>query len=506
MKLDRWIVCAPLSGATFLLRYGTLSSSVHSQKTGIKSMNSAKSISLTRSQFRLEHIGSVRLFSLLALFLAGCGCTPIAVTEMTASLSAELLAVSEDAETPVVISDGFALAVVRAVETNAGYRAAQALEREASSSVAVVESVRRPQLRADANLGGLREFGSNGSTVTGISGGISLSQLVFDGGESVAAINRATAEALGAQAERAGLANELALDAARAWIYAWQYSDRLSLLHARTDEMDMLLTQIERMATNGMLDRAALDSARRKIVDVQLEETRLQSDLADAQVRFRRHFRQAPGNLDQPEEIITPADARAQAVNWQNAPRLEVRAASVIAARHAVKEAEAAFSPRIRLQTGLRTPMESGDPTTGSFGLGFDYSPFDGGRKVNQLEAAIARQAAVEGQLREAKMTLEAELEAALARLVGIERSMPLVAEQIRLSASEVTTSRSQIATGQSNLRELVEAEIENYRARDRQIAMQAERQVLLLTIAAQAGVLAEIIGLDTAEAADLVE
>ena len=122
------------------------------------------------------------------------------------------------------------------------------------------------------------------------------------------------------------------------------------------------------------------------------------------------------------------------------------------------------------------------------------------------MEAAIARQAAVEGQLREAKMTLEAELEGALARLVGIERSMPLVAEQIRLSASEVTTSRSQIATGQSNLRELVEAEIENYRARDRQIAMQAERQVLLLTIAAQAGVLAEIIGLVTAEAADLVE
>ena len=57
--------------------------------------------------------------------------------------------------------------------------------------------------------------------------------------------------------------------------------------------MGTLVSQIERMAVTGMMDRAAVDAARRQIVDIQLEETRLQSDLADAQVRFRRHFRQA---------------------------------------------------------------------------------------------------------------------------------------------------------------------------------------------------------------------
>lgn len=345
-------------------------------------------------------------------------------------------------------------------------------------------------------MGTIHEFGTAGSITTGIAGGISLSLLVFDGGESVAAINRATAEALGARAERSARANDLALEVARAWIDAWQYGERLRLLRTRSEEIDTLVGQIERMATNGMIDRAALDSARRQIVDIQLEETRLQSDLADAQVRFRRHFRQAPGRLSRPADVITPAAARAQARGWQKAPALEARAAGVIAARHAVKEAEAAFIPRIRLQTGLRSPLENGDPTTGNLGLGFEYSMLDGGRRVSQLEAAIARRVAVEGQLREAQATLEAELEAALARLAGIERSMPLVAEQIRLSQSEAATARSQIATGQSNLRQLVEAEIQNYRARDRQIAMQAERQLLLLAISARSGALAEIIGI----------
>jgi outer membrane protein, adhesin transport system len=436
------------------------------------------------------------LIPAMVLGMAGCGAAPMGGAAMSEVLRAELDALAAEAKEPVSLADGFAPAVARAVETNAGYRAALAQERDAASRVGVAESVRRPQLTANANLGAIREVGEGASTSAGIAGGISLSQLVFDGGESVAAINRATAEALGARAERAVRANELALEASRAWIDAWQYRERLGLLRARTEEMDTLVGQIERMATNGLLDRAARDSARRQIVDIQLEETRLQADLAESEVRFRRHFRQAPGQLSRPTDVNTPAVARAQADAWNKAPGIESRAAGVIAARHAVEEAEAAFGPRIRLQTGLRTPLESGDPTSGNLGVGFEYGVLDGGRRVKQLEAAIARRAAAEGQLSEAQTALEAELQAALARLAGIERSMPLVAEQIRLSDSEARTARSQIATGQSNLRQLVEAEIQNYRARDRQIAMQAEKQLLLMAIAARSGALAVLIGI----------
>ena len=98
----------------------------------------------------------------LALTLAGCTGTPMAVTEMSAALSAELAVASAEAGAPVALSEGFASAVARAVETNAGYRAAFAQEREALSQVGVAESVRKPQLSADANLGGLQEFDSEG--------------------------------------------------------------------------------------------------------------------------------------------------------------------------------------------------------------------------------------------------------------------------------------------------------------------------------------------------------
>ena len=167
---------------------------------------------------------------LMPFGLIACSAPPLSVQQMSEALSSELAAASAATAEPVALSDGFLSALVQAVEMNAGYRAALAQEREAASRSGVAESVRRPQLSADANLGGLRKFGAAGKTTTGISGGISLSQLIYDGGESTAAVNRATAEAIGARAERVVQANTLALDAAQAWIDIWQFDERLRLL------------------------------------------------------------------------------------------------------------------------------------------------------------------------------------------------------------------------------------------------------------------------------------
>jgi outer membrane protein TolC len=148
------------------------------------------------------------------------------------------------------------------------------------------------------------------------------------------------------------------------------------------------------------------------------------------------------------------------------------------------------------LQAGARSPLERDEATDLTIGLSLEYSFNDGGRRKKQLEAAEARVAATDAQLSDAQRSLEAELQAGLTRLASIERAMPLLADKLRLSRSEAETSRSQMLTGQSTLRQLVEAEIAIYRAQDEQIAMQAERQTLLLTIAARTGALSRLVGL----------
>jgi outer membrane protein TolC len=433
------------------------------------------------------------------VFLASCS-APTDMADMRTAVAERLAAgtvAAAGAEgAPIGLSQGFAPALRGAVSANGGYLGALALEAEALGQVGVVASVRRPQLTGNANIGGIRETGSNTDTTTGVAGGLNLSQLVYDGGASASAMNRSTALALSAQAGRVVQGNEIALSAAQAWIGLWQYSERLRLLQARTSEMDMLIEQIERMASNGMLDKASLENAQRQIVDIKLEESRLLAGRAEAQVLFQRFFNAKPSNMPRPSELVTAAQARALAQDWQTAPGLQRQAAELLAAQAAVGEAKSAFRPRARLQAGARSPLERDEATDLTIGLSLEYSFNDGGRRKNQLEAAEARVAATDAQLSDAQRSLEAELQAGLTRLASIERAMPLLADKLRLSRSEAETSRSQMLTGQSNLRQLVEAEIAIYRAQDEQIAMQAERQTLLLTIAARTGALSRLVGL----------
>lgn len=442
------------------------------------------------------------MISTSIVLLASCGAQPVGMAEMSASITATLSEASTPnvlaERTPIKAEKGFGPAIRAAVEANDGYRAAIALEAEAMGRVDLAKSALRPQLRGSATVGGLHEAGGGAQdeTTTGVAGGINLSQLLYNGGETVAAINQSTAEALAAQTARVARANELALEAARAWIDVWQFQERLALLRASTSKMNELVAQIERMAVNGMLDRAALDRARGQIVDIRLEEVRLQSKLRDAQVRFERHFNIATSGISRPGELFSLSKARAAAKSWQQAPVLRRSAAELLIARSAVSGAEAAFRPRARLQAGVTSPIDAADSTDTSVGLVLEYTFGDGGRRRAQLEMAKARVAAIEAQLADEQRSLQAELDVALTHLSSIERSLPLLEEKMRLSESEAETARSQIATGQSNLRQLIDAEIEAYHACDSHITMVAERHLLLLSMAAMTGFLAQELGL----------
>jgi len=433
------------------------------------------------------------------VFLASCD-APTEMSEMRTTVEQRLTTYASEEPLaggePIALTKGLAPALRAAVSKNEGYLGALALEAEAMGQIGVVASARRPQLTGSANIGGIRETGSNAETTTGVAGGVNVSQLVYDGGASASAVNRSTALALSAQAGRLAQGNEIALSAARAWIELWQHSERLHLMQARTAEMDTLIDQIERMANNGMLDRASLENAQRQILDIKLEESQLIAGQAEAQVLFQRFFNAKPSNLPQPSELVSVVKARTLAQDWQTAPSLQRQAAEFLAAQAAVGEARSAFRPSARLQAGARSPLDSDESTDLTIGLSLEYSFNDGGRRKKQLETAEARVEATDAQLRDAQRGVEAELQAGLTRLASIERAMPLLVDKLRLSRLEAETSRSQMQTGQSNLRQLVEAEIEIYRAQDQQIAMQAERQVLLLTIAARTGALSRLVGL----------
>jgi outer membrane protein TolC len=458
-------------------------------------------------------VKSLRLFSgivsvatalSLALVLSSCGGKPSGRVQISSDLMMTLAKPVPPYQptSPVTnnITSDFGKTILQAVEANEGYRAFLSAEQALMADMGVAESVRRWQVTGTSTVGRLRERGGTqpSNTTTGIAGSIQASQLIYDGGESVANINSATAAAVGARVDRIIVGNELALEAARAWIDAWQYKKRLDLLKARATEMETVRAQIDRMASNGMMDRAALDSVLRKIVMISLEQTRLESDLSKAQVLFARFFSRKPAELGVPSELVSMSDARAQSDAWREAPDLQRSAVELIVAQNAVLAAKAAFEPQAKFQAGVTSPMKKGESTDISLGIGLQYTFGDGGMRKSKLDAAEARLDSVKNSLLNAQRSLKAEMDAAVQQLTAIGRSMPLLERQIILSASGAKTAKSQLATGQANLNELIEANIEQYRAEDSQIAMRAEKLSLQLLIASRTGLLGHIIGLPT--------
>lgn len=438
-----------------------------------------------------------------AVLLAGCASGAGSIDKMDAAMR-NSLAQDLDVADPgslnnhasITTSAGFPEALRSAVLANSGYQAAQAIEAEAFAGIKVTRSSRRPQLVANTTLGAIREGAPTSDTTSGAAGDITLSQLVYDGGASKGAISRATAAALAAQADRLDRGNVIAIDAARAWTDYWMASERLGLLQRKTADLGDLMDQMDRMAVNGMLDRASVDRARRQYLDIQLEHSGLEAARDEAAIRFEQYFQQEPKNIGRPVDIVTVQMARSRAADWKSAPALKRAVAELFAARGVAEEARSAFRPRVSLQAGVVSPMDQDDTTDVSAGLRLQYVVGDGGRRKSQLEAADNRVAALEAQLKDAQRVAKAEMHRAMSRLDALERSIPLLDKKIALTKSEAETARSQIATGQANLQQLISAEIENYRVCDQQIQMKAEKFLVLLTVAGRTGYLSDLIGL----------
>lgn len=446
---------------------------------------------------------SLRFAACVAAVLSLSGC--LKQTESFEAFSKQVietetkLAASGSASAPAFAGglDGrFVPALKHAVLSSSSYQAALAFEREAMSAIDASAADRKTQVSGGVTLGAVYEGSPTSETTPGVAAGLNAQQLLYDGGVSVAALDQAKAAALVAQAERKTQANAVALQAGKAWWDLWQYSARLRWLDEKTANTDMLLSQIERMASNGIIDRTSLDSAKRQLIDIRLQRASLHTGLASAQAQFELYFGRKPNQVNEPKQLFTQKMAVASANSWQNSPLMVKSMAELAGARAGVEAAQAAFKPKVGLKAGLISPIESGQSSDVSLGVSVDYVFGDGGRRKAQLDMAKAREKAQEQKLKELARESEMQATVFLKRLEELDKSELLLREKIEISASEAKSARSQIATGQSNLRQLIEAEIENYRATDQHIQMKAQRQVLLLEMAATLGKLENLIDL----------
>lgn len=364
--------------------------------------------------------------------------------------------------------------VRRLIVSDSSFSAAIARFRSAQAEVGVATSGSRPQVTGSLTAGGIIEGADNR---LGAAANLNLVQMVFDGGETAALVDAASARAFAAKAQVAVVGNEVGREALAAWSDVWLYNARIDLLRSRVAELEPWVDRIEQLIASGVANRSVLNAAERQIIDIKLEEESLQASLLAAQERFRKYFGFKPGRVPAPPAVFSEGELLQLRSTWQDAPALIAAAAELVATESDVAASEARMKPRVMLSTGLNSPISRNDEEYITAGIVVEHSFFDGGRRRSQSDAVRERLQSLRGDFEDTKSTGQADLEAGLAQYKSIGSSLNLLNKQIQVSREEADSIRNQLGSGQSNLQQFVEAEIRNYQAQARRLQLLAEQR-----------------------------
>jgi outer membrane protein TolC len=378
------------------------------------------------------------------------------------------------------------------------YLSAMSTVAETKSQILLASADRKLQMSASANAGQIVKNGAGASSTTdhGASVNLSVSQLIFDGGASVARIDVAQVKSFIAEIDVEMVANNTAKDAAAAWVKLTTLNARDKLLQTLTTKTEKMLTQMETLVTSGMIDKSASASAEIAVRALLLEKANIDAQIAAASASYMVFFGSVPKNLSTPQSLLTSADLIQIQRNWSSAPILLQTSAQVLAAKQSLIAAQGSEKPTLGFKAGVSSPMEKDERTTYAIGVELAWILGDGGRRKANTAAQAANLKAAEQKLKGAKLAGKRELDTALSRRTTIIASLKILAAQEVSSQNELKIMWSQLPTGQTSVRQLIQAEEKAYRTSDQKISVESELLKLDFEMLASSGLLSKKLGL----------
>ena len=448
----------------------------------------------------MKYINSAVLTSLLAL--SACGAPQYSKetlkTQIT-KLSEVSSSTAKQKQTNLVLSGDFISDLSRATKYSPEYLTARSNTRSAFDRIAVASADQKLQVVANANAGQTIKDGSGlaSSKQSGASANLSIKRLIFDGGASAARIDLAQANAFIAEMDAEIVANNIAEDAAVAWISLNTLNSRTQLLQklvAKTGEMN---TQLQTLVASGMIDKSASASAEIALRALVLEEMRLDAEISATSANFIKYFGNLPKHLNAPASLLTSTDLQKIQKDWSKSPILLQTAAKVLAAKQMLIASQSSQKPAVDFKAGVISPMDRAERTNYAVGLELNWIIGDGGRRKANTAAQAANLKAAEHGLAAAKLAGKNILDSTLSQRTAFIASLEILASQEISTQNELEIMWSQLPTGQTSVRQLIEAEEKAYRTADRKILVGSELLTLEFKLLAQSGILATKLALD---------
>lgn len=402
---------------------------------------------------------------LLSFFLvSSCmssGSTPAKIDKATLREALTGLHTEINSETAPLASDAGTLQYLRfAVDHDAEIAALQQGVNAAKSNVHAAKSKLQPQVNATSSVGGYQSDAPDGLIQEAAAVGLTLSQLLYDGGLTKGKITTAELNLALAQAAKEEAVNRVSLEAANVGLAMTLASRQLEAVEKFRGEINPHLAQIKLMADSGLVDRSVLDELNGRLLELDLIAEEAQTAMRLAQIGYKKYFKNLPmptTGFTLPKSFIDEFSKKEAAYDTPSSQRA---ALNVLIAEMNLKMAKSAFSPKISTQISATAPMDPDENTSAQAGIMLTYQFGDGGnRKANVANA--------EAKMKQAKQSAGAIIQNSQQSLAFLKEKKSNLENMIKLSDKKLNTfltqldvAQKQIQTGQADIRKVFEIKL----------------------------------------------
>ena len=336
---------------------------------------------------------------------------------------------------------------------------------------------------------------------------LTLRQMLFDGFATSSEVGRLGKARLVRYFELLDASENVALEAARAYLDVVRYRQQVSLAEDNYLQHQAAYEQLKRRADSGVGKRVDVDQAASRLALADVNLTTAYANLHDVSARFLRIVGEMP-----PKEMALPARSTQgfpqtveTALNAALAhnPSLRASVENIESSQFALEGSRAAFMPRVDLvarRDDYSDYEDNGSRDENRIELRLNFNLFNGGSDAARFRQYRERKNVALDQREKACRDVRQTLAIAYNDTRRIEDQLAHLALQVGLVEKTRTAYRDQFNIGQRTLLDLLNTQNEYFDARRSQVNAEVDLSLSYLRSYAGMGKLLETLGLKHVE------
>ncbi len=338
---------------------------------------------------------------------------------------------------------------------------------------------------------------------------ISLTQLLFDGFEREALIERRASRLDGAAIRVEERTETLSLDTAEVYLDVLRYRDLIGIARENIAVHESILSQVRQRVEGGESGVGDLQQTESRLAAARDTVVTTEQDRMDAEARFDAIVGAEPEGLVPAPSLAGYLPGRVEeAVSFavNNSPTLRARAAQIDEAKAFHREAAAAYYPTIELvlqhSRNYNVDAVAGINNDASALLQLNWNLFNGGIDTARRTELAHRIGEERAQTMNVERNIARETRVSWNALQAARSRVSILREQVASNSEVVETYRQEFLIGQRDLLDLLDSENELFLARSALVSAQYVVEFAAYRILAVMGSLSNALGIpDPAEA-----